>query len=386
MRKTRPIPIIFLLILTSIQMLSVDLRSLDAMVRIVEDSESFAYYSLALRVSDSLAYVNEWLALMQVPLISWGGHLATHYPGFPFLISLGFKIFGLSAHSIVWLTITFSVVSIIPLFYLAKLSFGLRSATIACLLYSWIPSLILGIPYMESVLTFFVPLPILLFNISLRYDRGDLWSILGGLTLAFAIFLALTSAATILALIILCVASKYPSRAFKRMLFFLSGAFLPYLIFEAVFNLPFIEAALWAFRTNLWFYDHLHSLAPRVWSVETSVMLFLFLFGIPLCISLMLRVAKILYCLSRKSDVDAYTLAILAMMLLTFLLARLELARVASFMIPLLIISVSAEVSRPNAKHTLVVCLLLLYSQYFETCIFLSQTQSLSKILGYPVV
>jgi hypothetical protein len=367
-------------------MLSVELRGLEAMVKIVEDPESFAYFSLALRVSDPLAYVNEWLALMQVPLLSWGGHLATHFPGYPLLISLGFKIFGVSSQSIVWLTIAFSVCSIIPLFYLAKLSFGLRTALISCLLYSWIPSLILDIPYMESILTFFVPLPILLFNISLRYDRSITWSILGGLTLAFAIFLALTSTVTILALIILCAASKYQRQAFKRILFFLSAASLPYLIFEVVLGLRFIEAALWAFRTNLWFYDHLHSLAPTVWSVETSIMLFFLLFGIPLFSFFIVRIAKMLYHLERKSEVDAYTLAISAMTFLTFLLARLELARVASFMIPLLIISVSAEVSKLNARHAFINCLLLLWSQYFETCTFLSQTQLLSRILGYPVV
>ncbi|MGQ9542770.1 MAG: glycosyltransferase family 39 protein [Candidatus Bathyarchaeia archaeon] len=376
---------IFSLILASIQLLGVRARSMEAILEIIEDPQSFAYYSLALRVSDPLTYLYEWLSLMQVPLLSWGGHLATHFPGYPLLICFGFIIFGKSAQSVVWLTIMFSALSVFPLFYLARLVFGLRVAAVSCLIYSWIPSLIIGIPYMESNLAFFVLLSILLFNLSLRSERSVVFCILGGLILSFAIFLSLTSAATIIAVIVIGVVSKHPGRALKTICF-ISSTLLPYLILELFFGLPLIEASLWAFRTNMWFYYHLHSLAPSVWSIETSVMWFFLLLGLPLCAYLSMRIFRSLYYIACKSDIDTYTIAIFGMMLMTFLFARLELTRVSSFLVPLIAISVSAEASRGEAIPQLMNSLLLVYSGYLETWTYLSQTRLLSGILGYPIV
>ncbi|MBS7623679.1 glycosyltransferase family 39 protein, partial [Candidatus Bathyarchaeota archaeon] len=142
-------PVIFTLTFFLTQILMVRLRGFDRIVNLVEDPQNFAYYSLALRISDPATYVDEWLALMQVPLLHWGGHLATHYPGYPLLIHMGFHLFGRSPHSVIMLVTVLSALAIPPLYYLARQVYGPHAAALSCILYSWIPSISLDLPYMD---------------------------------------------------------------------------------------------------------------------------------------------------------------------------------------------------------------------------------------------
>lgn len=380
-------PSAFSAIFLLIQILTINLRGYDKILNIIGDPQSFAYYSLALRVTDPLIFVREWLDLMQVPLLYWGGHLATHFPGHPLMIYFGFQFLGRNPQSVVWLSIVLTVLAMFPLFYLAKLVSGPKVALLACVLYTWIPSLSLNLPYMDLTVGTFTSCALLLFIHSLRSDRGIYHGFLGGLILSFALFLTFVSASVLILAMLLAMSVQEMRQALLKLLAFLSGVFTPYLILELVFDMPFFEGALSAFKTNQWFYQHLHSLMPSVWSFESSAFFFFLLLGLPVCALFLLTVLQQLYFSLRHVRTDAFTLGVSAIMLVTMLFARLELPRVAAFLVPMLVICVAANLSRRQLEDSLLpTSLLLSFSQFLEIYTYISQATLLSRTLGYPVV
>jgi len=380
-------PLAFFVIFMSVQILTIRLRGFDALVSLVRDPQSFAYYSLALRASDPVTYVREWLAAMQVPLLYWGGHLATHFPGYALLIYSGFHLFGRDPQSVVWLSILLAGSAILPLFYLARLLYGSRAATLACVLYSWTPSTSLNLPYMDLAVGVFVLTALLLFFKSLRTSGGASYSLLGGLILACAMFLTFVSASILVLAAVLTITAKSWWEASLKFFSFLSSAFLPYLILELTLGFPFFEAALWALRTNQWFYQHLHSMMPSVWSIEFSTLFFFLLLGLPVCMVFFLTVFRSFNSSFSQVEGRTFVLGLSATLLLAVVFAKLELARVAAFLTPMLAACVAAEVSKWRPTEFLDANgLLLSYAQCLETYAYVSQTVFLSTVLGYPVV
>ena len=380
-------PLAFSLIFLSIQILTIHLRGIESFLLLIEDPQSFGYYSLALNISDPLTYLREWLALMQVPLLYWGGHLATHLPGYPFMIYFGFHLFGSNPRSVSWLVILLSTLTLFPLFYLAKFVHGHRAATITCTFYTWIPSVSLGLPYMELTLSIFTTTALLLFIRSLGPKGKASRSILGGLTLSFAAFLTFVSTSLLVLATILAVSRGAWQRALLRVFYFISAALVPYLFLGLALRLPLYEAVMWALRTHNWFYHHLHSLRPEIWSIEISTLFFFLLLGLPTCILFLVTVFRACASSLRHTEVDKFTLAFSTMLLVVILLARLELARVALFALPMLVTCVAGTVIRSKPEGSLYRnCLLLSLAQFLETFSYLSQSGILSGMLGYPVV
>lgn len=380
-------PSIFSAFFLLIQILTINLRGYDKILNIIDDPQSFAYYSLALRVTDPLVFVREWLDLMQVPLLYWGGHLSTHLPGYPLMIYFGFQFLGRNPQSVVWISIVLTVLAMFPLFYLAKLVSGPKVALLACALYTWIPSLSLNLPYMDLTMGTFTLCALLLFIHSLRNNRGAYHSFLGGLILSFALFLTFISASVLILAMLIAMSAQEMRQALLKLLVFLSGVFTPYLILELVFGMPFLEGALSAFKTNQWFYQHLHSLMPSVWSVEPSTFFFFLLLGFPVCALFLLTVLQQLYFSLRHVRTDTFALCVSVIMLVTMFFARLELARVALFLVPMLVICVAANLSRWELEDSLLpTSLLLSFSQFLEIYTYISQATLLSRMLGYPVV
>ncbi|MEM2942004.1 MAG: glycosyltransferase family 39 protein [Candidatus Bathyarchaeia archaeon] len=377
-------PIIFTLIFLSIQMLMVGLRGFERLMSLVEDPQSFAYYSLALRISDPATYVDEWLALMQVPLLHWGGHLATHFPGYPLLIYTGFYVFGRSPHSVIMLVTALSALAILPLYYLAREAYGPNAATLSCILYSWIPSISLDLPYMDLTAAVFILSSILLFLKSQQEGKSP-YSFFGGILLFLATFLTFVSMAALVIVLIMAAWSDELRCAASRLFYFICGLIIPYVLLQLLFGMPFLEAASWAFRTNWWFHQHLYSLSPTVWSMEYSTVLFFVLLGFPTFLIFLGVNLRVLKSLIRGSAVNVLTLGISLMLLLTVTVARLELTRVAVFSTPFIAACTAAEATWKTSRSMIVDSLLLSSAQYLETFTYLSQATLLSRILGYPV-
>jgi len=378
-------PLVFSIVFLSVQLLTIRLRGFERLVSLVEDPQSFAYYSLALQISDPAIYVHEWLALMQVPLLYWGGHLATHLPGYPLLIYLGFQIFGRSPQSVIWLVTVLSASATFPLFYLVRRVYGSRAAALSCVLYSWTPAISLDLPYMDLTVTVFILTSLLLFLKSLESNGKKSYSILGGLVLALAVLLTFISAVLLVLVAIIAVCTDGRRDAF-RLLFFLCGFFLPYLVLELFLGKPILEAASWALKTNQWFYQHLHSLAPSVWSTENSTLLFLILLGLPVCLIFLAVIFRMVKAILLGAEGNAFTLGLSLMLLVTVVVVRLELARVAAFSMPMIVACVAAEITRRPTRALLMCGLLLSAAQYLETYTYLSQAILLSRFLGYPLV
>jgi len=380
-------PLVFSLIFLATQMLTVQLRGLDGLLSLVEDPQSFAYYSLALRISDPLTYMREWLALMQVPLLYWGGHLATHFPGYPFMIYFGFHLFGASPQSVIWLTILLSTLALLPLFYLARLVYGSKAATVACVLYMSIPSVSMGLPYMESTVGIFTTTALLLFIRSLSSESKMSLSLLGGLIFSFATFLTFASASLLVPIVIVAISARFWRKVSTRLLSFISATFVPYLVAEVMLGMPLYEAASWAFRTHNWFHYHLHSLGPSVWSTEMSALLFFLLLGLPVCLVFLVAAFRGCSSLLRQTKTDTFALASSLMLLIVILLARLELSRVALFTVVMLVTCVAGRVVRWKPEGSLYAnTLLLSFAQFLETYSYMSQASMLSRSLGYPIV
>jgi len=378
-------PLVLSIIFLLVQLLTIRLRGFERLVSLVEDPQSFAYYSLALEISDPATYVHEWLALMQVPLLYWGGHLATHFPGYPLLIYLGFQLFGRNPESVILLVTSLSALVTFPLFYLARQAYGPRAAVFSCVLYSWIPSISLGIPYMDLTVAIFTLTSLLLFLKSLETDGKNSHSLLGGLVLSLAVLLTFVSAALLVLVLIVAARTDGGRRATFRLLHFLCGFLLPYVILELFFGMPFLEAASWAFRTNQWFYQHLHSLSPSVWSMQNSALLFLVLLGLPVFLIFLIAVFRMVKSILLEPRGDAFALGLSLMLLVTVVVARLELARVAVFVTPIIAVCVAAEITQKPTRLLWVNSLLLSAALYLETYTYLSQAILLSRFLGYPV-
>jgi len=323
--------------------------------------------------------------LMQVPLLYWGGHLATHLPGYPLLIYLGFQIFGRSPQPVIWLVTALSASATFPLFYLARRVYGRRAAILSCVLYSWIPAISLDLPYMDLTVTVFILTSPLLFLKSLESNGKKSYSILGCLVLALAVLLTFISAVLLVLVAIIAVCTDGRRDAF-RLLFFLCGFFLPYLVLELFLGKPILEAASWALKTNQWFYQHLHSLAPSVWSTENSTLLFLILLGLPVCLIFLAVIFRMVKAILLGAEGNAFTLGLSLMLLVTVVVVRLELARVAAFSMPMIVACVAAEITRRPTRALLMCGLLLSAAQYLETYTYLSQAILLSRFLGYPLV
>ena len=378
-------PLVFAIIFLSVQLLTIRLRGFEKLVSLVEDPQSFAYYSLALQISDPAMYVLEWLALMQVPLLYWGGHLATHLPGYPLLIYLGFQIFGRSPQSVIWLVIVLSASAIFPLFYLARRLYGRPAAVLSCVLYSWIPAISLDLPYMDLTAAVLILMSLLLFLKSSESNGKNPYSVLGGLVLALAAFLTFASAVLLVLVLIIAVWTGGLGRVAFRLLGFLFGFFLPYVILELFLGVPVFEAAIWAYRTNQWFYQYLHALTPSVWSMENSTVLFLISLGLPVCLIFLVAVFRSLKTVHHGAQRDIFTLGLSLMLLVTVVVVRLELARVAAFSMPIIVACVASEITRRPTRSLLMRGIMVSAAQYLETYAYLSQAILLSRLLGYPV-
>jgi uncharacterized membrane protein YoaT (DUF817 family) len=128
-------------------------------------------------------------------------------------------------------------------------------------------------------------------------------------------------------------------------------------------------------------------LMPSVWSVEPSTFFFFLLLGFPVCALFLLTVLQQLYFSLRHVRTDTFALCVSVIMLVTMFFARLELARVALFLVPMLVICVAANLSRWELEDSLLpTSLLLSFSQFLEIYTYISQATLLSRMLGYPVV
>jgi hypothetical protein len=240
---------------------------------------------------------------------------------------------------------------------------------------------------MDLAVGVFVLTALLLFFKSLRTSGGASYSLLGGLILACAMFLTFVSASILVLAAVLTITAKSWWEASLKFFSFLSSAFLPYLILELTLGFPFFEAALWALRTNQWFYQHLHSMMPSVWSIEFSTLFFFLLLGLPVCMVFFLTVFRSFNSSFSQVEGRTFVLGLSATLLLAVVFAKLELARVAAFLTPMLAACVAAEVSKWRPTEFLDANgLLLSYAQCLETYAYVSQTVFLSTVLGYPVV
>lgn len=357
----------------------------DQIISLIEDQQSFAYYSLALRISEPMGYISEWLREMQIPLLYWGGHMATHLPGYPLMIHIAFQIFGEHSYSVMYLVSILSALTIFPIFWISNLIYGWRVAILSCILYSWVPSLILNFPYMDLILGFFVCSSILLFLNSFR-TQNTVMSLIGGLVLSFCIFMSYVSASILVMVLIFAIFSDESKKIINLLLYFL-GTVIPYVILEMAIGWPIIQATLSAQKTNSWFYWHLHSLNPLVWNIGHSILFFFMFIGLPVCIMFFIALIRSLRYFFHEHEHSTFVLSFAAVLFITILFAKLELARVASFLIPFIVIIASGEIMKWKNGDSLVTnSILLTIAQFIVFLVHVSQVDLYSNMLGYPIV
>ncbi|MBS7623680.1 hypothetical protein KEJ39_08440, partial [Candidatus Bathyarchaeota archaeon] len=170
------------------------------------------------------------------------------------------------------------------------------------------------------------------------------YSLFGGILLFLATFLTFVSMATLVIALITAAWSDQLRRAASRLLHFICGLLIPYILLQLLLGMPFLKAASSAFRTNWWLHQHLYSLSPSVWSMEYSAALFFILLGLPTFLIFLSAILRVLRSLVRESAVETFTLGISLMLLVTVTIARLELTRVAAFSTPLIAACAAGEV------------------------------------------
>jgi 4-amino-4-deoxy-L-arabinose transferase-like glycosyltransferase len=342
---------------------------------------------LALRISEPIGYISEWLREMQIPLLYWGGHMATHLPGYPLMIHIAFQIFGEHSYSVMYLVSILSALTIFPIFWISNLIYGWRVAILSCILYSGVPSLILNFPYMDLILGFFVCSSILLFLHSFR-TQNTVMSLIGGLILSFCIFMSYVSASILVMVLIFTIFSDEFKKIINLLFYFL-GTIIPYVILEIVIGWPIIQATLSAQKTNSWFYWHLHSLNPLVWNIGHSTLFFFMFIGLPVCLLFFIALMRSLryFFHEHEHEHSTFVLSFAAVLFITILFAKLELARVASFLIPFIVIIASGEIMKwKNEDRFITTFILLIIAQFIVFLVHVSQVDLYSNMLGYPVV
>jgi hypothetical protein len=340
---------------------------------------------LALRISEPIGYIAEWLREMQIPILYWGGHMATHLPGYPLMIHIAFKIFGGHSYSVTYLVSILSALTIFPIFWLANLIYGWRVAIFSCILYSWVPSLILNFPYMDLILGFFVCSSILFFVSSFR-TQNKIMSLVGGLILSLCIFMSYVSASILVMVLIFTIFSGETKKIVNLLLYFI-GTFIPYILLETVIGWPIIQATLSAQRVNAWFYWHLNSLNPLVWNIGSSTLFFFMFIGLPVLMMFFLALISSIRHFFNEHENSIFVLSFTVVLSITILFAKLELARVASFLIPIIVIIASGEIMKWKNENSLVTYLILLIiSQFIVFLVHISQVDLYSSMLGYPIV
>ena len=355
------------------------------LISLIEDQQSFAYYSLALRISEPMGYISEWLREMQIPLLYWGGHMATHLPGYPLMIHVAFQVFGEHSYSVMYLVSILSALTIFPIFWISNLIYGWRVAVLSCVLYSWVPSLTLNFPYMDLILGFFVCLSILFFLHSFR-TQIKVMSLIGGLILSLCVFMSYVSASILVMVLIFTIFSGESKKIINSLFYFL-GTVIPYMILEIVIGWPIIQATLSAHRTNSWFYWYLHSLNPLVWNIGYSTLFFFMFIGLPICILFFIALSRSLRYFFHEHEHSTFVLSFAAVLFITILFAKLELARVASFLIPFIVIIASGEIMKWKNEDSLVTnSILLTIAQFIVFLVHVSQVDLYSYMLGYPIV
>lgn len=377
-------PFSFAMIFLLFQILIIWMKN-DQIISLIEDQQSFAYYSLALRISEPIGYISEWLREMQIPLLYWGGHMATHLPGYPLMIHVAFQIFGEHSYSVMYLVSIFSALTIFPIFWISNLIYGWRVAILSCILYSWVPSLILNFPYMDLILGFFVCSSILLFLHSFR-TQNTVMSLIGGLILSSCVFMSYVSASILVMVLIFTIFSGETKKIVNLLLYFL-GTFIPYIILETVIGWPIIQATLSAQRVNSWFYWYLNSLNPLVWNIGNSTLFFFMFIGLPVFVMFFLALIRSVRNFFNENGNSIFVLSFAAVLFITILFAKLELARVASFLIPIIAIIASGEIVKWKNENSLVTYLILLIiAQFIVFLVHISQVDLYSSMLGYPIV
>ncbi|WP_455369477.1 glycosyltransferase family 39 protein [[Eubacterium] cellulosolvens] len=355
------------------------------LIGLVEDQQSFAYFSLALRISEPIVYISEWLREMQIPLLYWGGHMATHLPGYPLIIHFAFQVFGENSYSVLYLVSIISGLTIFPIFWISNLIYGWKVAVLSCVLYSWVPSLILNFPYMDLILGFFVCLSILLFLHSFR-NENLVMSLIGGLILSLCIFMSYVSA-SILVMVLLFTIFSCESKKIMNLLSYFLGTVIPYVMMEIVMGWPIIQATLSAHRTNSWFYWHLHSINPSVWNIGHSTLFFFLFIGLPVCVMFFIAIIRLLYDFYNMHENNVFVLSFAVVLLFTILFAKLELTRVASFLIPFIVIISSSEIMKWKNEDDLVLnSVLLTIAQFIILFVHVSKVDLYTFLLGYPIV
>jgi hypothetical protein len=119
--------------------------------------------------------------------------------------------------------------------------------------------------------------------------------------------------------------------------------------------------------------------------MENSAFLFLILLGLPVCLIFLVAVLRSLKAVPRGVHGDIFTLGLSLMLLVTVVVVRLELARVAAFSMPIIVACVASEITRRPVRSLLMHSLTVSAAQYLETYAYLSQALLLSRLLGYPV-
>ncbi|WP_455280277.1 glycosyltransferase family 39 protein [[Eubacterium] cellulosolvens] len=377
-------PLSFALIFLLFQILIMWIKNAQ-IVNLIEDQQSYAYYSLALRISEPAGYVSEWLREMQIPLLYWGGHMATHLPGYPLIIYIAFQIFGKNSYSVMYVVSIFSSLTIFPIFWISNLIYDWRVAVLSCALYSWVPSLILNFPYMDLILGFFVCLSVLFFLYSFR-TQNKVMSLIGGLILSLCIFMSYVSASILVMVFIFTIFSN-KSKKLMNLVFYFLGTVFPYILLEVIIGWPIIQATLSAHQTNSWFYWHLYSLNPLVWNMWRSTLFFFMFIGLPVCIVFFIALIRSLRYFFHEHEKNTFVLSFAAVLLITILVAKLELARVASFLIPFIVIIASGEIMKLKNEDGLATnSIILTIAQFIVFFVHLSQVDLYSSLLGYPIV
>jgi len=84
---------------------------------------------------------------------------------------------------------------------------------------------------------------------------------------------------------------------------------------------------------------------------------------------------------------STFVLSFAAVLFITILFAKLELARVASFLIPIMVIIASGEIMKWKNENNLVTNLtLLIIAQFIIFLVHVSQVDLYSYMLGYPII
>jgi preprotein translocase subunit Sec61beta len=150
---------------------------------------------------------------------------------------------------------------------------------------------------------------------------------------------------------------------------------------------PIVQSTLSAHQTNSWFYWHLYSLNPSVWNIGNSTLFFFMFIGFPICILFFIALIRSLRYFFDENEKSAFKLSFAAVLLITIFVAKLELARVAIFLIPFIVMVASGEIMKLKNEDSLVTnSILLTIAQFIVFFVHLSQVGLYSSMLGYPIV